>query len=155
MDWMSKRDGCVLLYAATRQIICVHVLTYTVLMPRRPPSPCPDCGVLVVGGGRCDRHRAAIQRALDERRGSAHERGYNSRWRKYREGYLRSHPLCVQCERDGLVVAATVVDHIVPHRGDTTRFWDRANHQALCKGCHDHKTATQDGGFGRPPASDG
>jgi 5-methylcytosine-specific restriction enzyme A len=32
---------------------------------------------------------------------------------------------------------ATVVDHIEPHRGDTGRFWDKANHQPLCKPCHD------------------
>nr|WP_292832122.1 HNH endonuclease signature motif containing protein [Mesorhizobium sp.] len=28
-------------------------------------------------------------------------------------------------------------------------FWDRSNWQPLCKPCHDRKTATSDGGFGR------
>jgi 5-methylcytosine-specific restriction protein A len=27
-------------------------------------------------------------------------------------------------------------------------FWDKRNHQALCKRCHDEKTASEDGGFG-------
>jgi len=29
-------------------------------------------------------------------------------------------------------------------------FWDERNWQALCKPCHDAKTAREDGGFGRP-----
>lgn len=33
--------------------------------------------------------------------------------------------------------ASAVVDHIAPHRGDRDRFFDPANLQALCKGCHD------------------
>jgi 5-methylcytosine-specific restriction protein A len=42
-----------------------------------------------------------------------------------------------------------VVDHIVPHKGEKVAFWNRANWQPLCKRCHDIKTATEDGGFGR------
>ena len=38
---------------------------------------------------------------------------------------------------------ATVVDHIVPHRGDWARFIDRSNLQSLCKPCHDAKTARE------------
>lgn len=55
------------------------------------------------------------------------------------------------CERQGLVVAAEVVDHIRPHRlkealasGDEQAiaearrlFWDKANWQPLCKQHHD------------------
>ena len=49
----------------------------------------------------------------------------------------------------GDVVAATVVDHIVPHKGNEAFMWDESNYQSLCKTCHDRKTATEDGGFGR------
>ena len=41
-------------------------------------------------------------------------------------------------------VRATVVDHIIPHRGDQKLFWDQNNWQALCKSCHDKKTLTED-----------
>jgi 5-methylcytosine-specific restriction protein A len=41
------------------------------------------------------------------------------------------------------VVAATVVDHVVPHRGDAALFWDEVNWAALCKRCHDAKTARE------------
>jgi len=45
---------------------------------------------------------------------------------------------------------ARIADHIKPHRGDAGAFFDRANLQALCKRCHDKKTARLDGGFGNP-----
>ena len=35
---------------------------------------------------------------------------------------------------------ATVVDHVVPHTGDSGLFWDVDNWQSLCKSCHDTKT---------------
>ena len=51
---------------------------------------------------------------------------------------------CVQCAKQGKYVRATVVDHIIPHRGDQKLFWDQNNWQALCKSCHDKKTLTED-----------
>ena len=44
----------------------------------------------------------------------------------------------------GRLVKASVVDHIIPHRGDAKLFWDESNWQSLCKSCHDHKTMTED-----------
>jgi 5-methylcytosine-specific restriction protein A len=44
----------------------------------------------------------------------------------------------------GRVVKASVVDHIIPHRGDAELFWNESNWQSLCKSCHDHKTMTED-----------
>jgi 5-methylcytosine-specific restriction protein A len=35
---------------------------------------------------------------------------------------------------------AEVVDHIKPHKGDMTLFWDENNWQSLCKMHHDRKT---------------
>jgi 5-methylcytosine-specific restriction endonuclease McrA len=64
------------------------------------------------------------------------QRGYGYKWQKAREGYLSSHPLCVYCEREGRTTAATVVDHITPHRGDMARFWDETNWQSLCATHH-------------------
>ena len=77
------------------------------------------------------------RRRYDDRRGSSAERGYGAAWRRARLGHLARHPLCVQCEREGLSEAATVVDHIVPHRGDMALFWDSENWQSLCKPHHD------------------
>lgn len=89
------------------------------------------------------------KRALPPRRprpprASAARRGYDRNWRRERETYLAAHPVCVQCEAAGRVVLATVVDHIQPHQGQTDpKFWDRTNWQALCKPCHDRKTARE------------
>ncbi|WP_315973999.1 HNH endonuclease signature motif containing protein [Paenibacillus melissococcoides] len=75
---------------------------------------------------------------------------YGRRWRKYREQYLALHPLCVceECLRKEVPLAANVVDHIKPHKGDYNLFWDPENHQPMNKRCHDRKTAKEDGGFG-------
>lgn len=67
---------------------------------------------------------------------TAAQRGYDHKWRKARERHLADHPLCVYCQRLGLVTAANVVDHVVPHRGDMALFWDQANWQSLCTPCH-------------------
>lgn len=95
--------------------------------------------------GRCEQHKAKTPYALDfdKRRGTATQRGYDSRWRKYRVQFLRLRPLCEceECKRLKRVLPAVVVDHIIPHRGDQDLFWDPNNHQSLAKACHDRKTA--------------
>jgi 5-methylcytosine-specific restriction protein A len=103
---------------------------------RQAGTACPVCGR---GGKRASR------REYDQHRGSAAERGYDNRWRRARLTFLASHPLCSgphsQCEQAGIVSAATVVDHVVPHRGDEQLFWDESNWAALCERCHNVKTA--------------
>lgn len=106
---------------------------------------------MIEAPGYCDRHKKAARKQEDERRGTAAERGYDSNWVKARGFYLRKHPLCVYCWRDGRVVAANVVDHIIAHKlkeaidsGDEAKvekaralFWNSTNWQSLCKPCHD------------------
>lgn len=67
---------------------------------------------------------------------SAGKRGYDARWRKARAEWLRVHPLCSACAQQGINTLARVVDHIVPHNGDSTLFWDSNNWQSLCYSCH-------------------
>ncbi|BBV66719.1 TPA: HNH endonuclease [Kluyvera ascorbata] len=76
---------------------------------------------------------------------------YGSKWDRGRQAFLRAHPLCVMCQEQGKVAAATVVDHIIPHKlkealrsGDKEAlskaqklFWDQKNWQGLCKPHHD------------------
>ncbi len=122
-------------------------------MPRRPRKPCgqPGCGQLVEAGqGYCPAHKREKQKRVDSERGTAHERGYTYQWSKARKRYLAANPICVECERQGILTAATEVDHIEPHKGDYDLFWDESNFQSLCKHCHSSKTAREDGGWGRP-----
>ena len=75
---------------------------------------------------------------------------YNYRWQRYRLQFLKSNPLCVECDKLGKLTLATVVDHIQKHEGDTTLFWDESNHQALCKHCHDsYKQTLEKSGYAK------
>jgi 5-methylcytosine-specific restriction enzyme A len=68
--------------------------------------------------------------------GSSTARGYGYKWQQARAGFLKRHPLCCFCERDGVTRLAEVVDHITPHRGNESLFWDRNNWQGLCATHH-------------------
>lgn len=107
------------------------------LARRRPPTSTED--------GWCDEHRRARARRYDQARGGSAKRGYGARWRKARAAFLKKHPVCTICKDEGRLTASTTVDHKIPHRGDRTLFWDKTNWQALCKPCHDEKTAREDG----------
>lgn len=109
-------------------------------MPRKAKKPCkhPGCPKLTEGKY-CEDHKP-----LYPDRPSRESRGYTPKWRRIRAAYLRKHPLCVKCLAAGRYVQATVVDHIIPHRGDEHLMWDESNYQALCKPCHDRKTWTED-----------
>jgi len=108
-------------------------------MPRKLLKPCkhPRCPELTENRF-CKKHSNLYERT------SASKRGYDSRWRKARKRFLKANPLCVECLKINRIVKATVVDHIIPHRGDKKLFWDENNWQALCKSCHDKKTMTED-----------
>lgn len=129
-------------------------------MPGRAKSICrtPCCGKLIDKPGFCAAHKKADQKQQDERRGTAYERGYDSKWAKARAFYLRKHPLCVYCQREHRLTAATVVDHIIAHRlkeaidsRDADRiararalFWDSANWQPLCATCHNGRKQAEE-----------
>jgi 5-methylcytosine-specific restriction protein A len=123
---------------------------------RRPPHPCAHlgCSALIDAAG--VRYCAAHQRARDRRaheppRPTAHQRGYNNRWRIESRAYLAEHPLCVYCARRGVVTLADCVDHIRAHRGDPRLFWDRANWASACRACNSAKAAREEGGYGNAP----
>lgn len=82
----------------------------------------------------------------EQTRKSSHARGYNHQWRASRLAFLAKNPLCVHCLAEGITTLANVVDHIIPHKGNQTLFWDMSNWQALCTPCHNRKTAKEDMG---------
>ena len=76
-----------------------------------------------------------------------------SAWRApggLRDRTLQREPFCRFCKARGRVTAATVADHITPHRGDLELFLDPDNTQGLCKPCHDGQKQREERG-GRPP----
>jgi 5-methylcytosine-specific restriction protein A len=117
-------------------------------MPWVQDHPCTKagCPALVPSGqSRCARHPYPVRVYPDTNRPSSQDRGYTARWQRARAWYLDTHPLCEQCQRERRLTTATVVDHIRPHRGDKTLFWDQSNWQSLCRRCHDRKTARERG----------
>lgn len=112
-------------------------------MALKPLRPCrhPGCAALT-WEGYCPAHKPAKA----PRRASAEYHGWYSLpvWTDgLRPAQLLREPFCRECAKRGLRTRATVVDHIVPHRGDWGKFIDPANHQSLCKPCHDRKTARE------------
>lgn len=106
------------------------------------PNPCkhPNCPK-ITQNTYCEDH---IHLLHQDGRASASKRGYGVRWRKYRETFILKNPLCTECLSKGITRRATVVDHVIPHKGSYDLFWDESNHNALCKWCHDTKTASED-----------
>lgn len=66
----------------------------------------------------------------------------SARWRNLRDEWLRDHPLCEECKRNGMVESARCVHHITPiESGRTDRqceelAYSRGNLQSLCYQCH-------------------
>ena len=57
------------------------------------------------------------------------------RWTRLSRAFRAEHPLCAECQRQGIVKAADVVDHIVPWPV-CQDFYDRRNLQSLCEDCN-------------------
>ena len=116
-------------------------------MPYTPKRGCryPGCSRRAESGAYCAEHAPQTRPAwdgADERRGNPAQRGYDNKWRAARRSFLAENPLCAECMKEGRYTAATVVDHITPHRGDRALFWDRNNWQPLCGRHHAIKTAS-------------
>lgn len=114
-------------------------------MAQRPLKPCrhPGCPELSRDGW-CDKHRPAPRQS--QKRASAEYHGWYSKpiWTdRLRPAQLVREPFCRVCADKGWRTKATVVDHIVPFRGDWDLFVSASNHQSLCKFHHDQKTARE------------
>lgn len=112
-------------------------------MPRAP-SVCTTKGCTAPaphGQSKCDTHRLEQRRAHDQRRPSARQRGYDSRWERTRAEHLRLEPNCRMCGKP-----ASPVDHIDGLGPNGPRGHDHDNLQSLCTPCHSVKTNRSDGG---------
>lgn len=106
-------------------------------MANAAPSPCnyPGCHAITVDG-RCERHRHKPW-SRDKRQDRLRGRPLQRR----RASYFAEHPLCAQCETEGAIRTAMILDHIIPlSEGGSD---DPDNWQGLCRQCHDEKTKAE------------
>ena len=98
-------------------------------------------------GSRCATHR----RQGDKARGTATQRGYNTRGHQtFRNGVLTRDPICTLCH----LALSTVADHWPDSKRDLGEAGldsnDPTRGRGLCKPCHDAETAQhQPGGWHR------
>lgn len=118
-------------------------------MPRKPLRPCSFQGCPELTPDRyCENHKKAVDNDYNKNYRPFKHLYSTSMWKKARKQFLQEHPLCEECKRNGVIKAAEIVDHRIPHKGNEQLFWDESNWQSLCKECHDRKTAKEDGRFG-------
>jgi len=112
-------------------------------MPSRAATPCKQkqCNGLVRGGvcNRCGSQRREKDRTHDERRGTAHARGYGANWQKVRLMQLAIQPLCQDCLTEGRVTIGGEVHHIKAKRDGGDNSFE--NLMTLCKSHHSQRTA--------------
>ena len=85
-------------------------------MPTKPKKPCnfPGCPNLT-DGEFCEVHKDQernkynkFERSLDI------NRKYGREWKRIRDRYVRTHPLCEECLKEGKYTPVEEVHHIVP-----------------------------------------
>lgn len=108
-------------------------------MPSKPKHPCasPGCPNLVEYGKRfCKEHEKAESRRYEkyDRNKAAVRRRYGPAWRRIRARYVKSHPYCELCFREGRMVPVEEVHHIKPLSEGGSN--DPSNLMSLCKACH-------------------
>lgn len=82
--------------------------------------------------------KRAVNKIYNSARPKRHGFYQTSLWRKLRGRFIRQHPLCAECERQGFVRAASIVDHIVPIE-EGGGMAAEENLQSLCVSCHNKK----------------
>jgi len=89
------------------------------------------------------RNKWSARRKAHQRRTNTNQRFYNStEWRRIRRNYITRFPLCVQCQNEGRVKSAEVVDHKIPiNKGGD--LLNENNFQSLCHVCHNKKSGRE------------
>ena len=111
-------------------------------MPYKPKRPCayPGCGRLAEREQYCAEHQKAMDKYYNQfQRDPASNKRYGRAWKRVRDRYIKSHPLCEECEKQGKLTAAEEVHHKLPlSKGGSN---EKSNLMALCKSCHSRMTA--------------
>lgn len=111
---------------------------------------CSKCGcqrTAIPGKDYCSKHselEGQKKRVFTKRGKSSqwHSLYQTARWRQTSKDFLKKYPACFICGKP-----AKIADHIIPHRGDVTLFYDSNNLQPMCWSCHSKKTFVENNFF--------
>ncbi len=105
-------------------------------MPTKPKRPCryPGCPKLT-DGLYCADHQPQVNREYNQfQRDPNSNKRYGRGWKRIRDRYIKAHPLCEQCQKDGRLTTAQEVHHVVPLINGGSNHVD--NLMSLCHSCH-------------------
>tara|TARA_R100000951_G_C2638532_1_gene180103 strand:+ start:1154 stop:1519 length:366 start_codon:yes stop_codon:yes gene_type:complete len=106
-------------------------------MPQSPPRACKRCGV-----AGCTKHKP--NKVWHSSTKETRKQYGSAQWKRTRSAVLaRDGHLCQVCIAQGILSPAKIVDHITPQHKQQFSFYDMNNLQAICKPCHDTKTAEE------------
>jgi 5-methylcytosine-specific restriction protein A len=118
-------------------------------VPRKPKRPCsfPGCPELT-DDKYCDKHKRQKNKEYNKyQRDPESNKRYGRAWKRIRDKYIKAHPLCEECQRQGRLIPAEEVHHIKPlSKGGGN---EKENLMSLCKSCHSRITAESGDRWGR------
>jgi 5-methylcytosine-specific restriction protein A len=118
-------------------------------MPYKPKSPCAYLGCPELADSRyCTVHQKIVDKHYNKyERDSTSNKRYGRAWKRIRDYYIKSHPLCEECQREGRLTPAEEVHHILPlSKGGSN---ETNNLMSLCKSCHSRITVESGDRWGR------
>ena len=104
-------------------------------MPRSPP---------LHNAQRVEVNRKENQKEYNQKKRTGQDFYNSGRWRKLRNWYIKTNPLCVDCKKQNHIKLADVVDHIIPIKDGGAQL-DSQNLQGLCHLHHNQKSAKEQG----------
>lgn len=120
-------------------------------MPTVPRPRCsrPRCHAITrQGSSLCADHAPAPTASRAPSRADLHH--YKTiAWESIRQAQLSLQPLCAGCKSQGLIRAASVVDHVIPWRKIGPQAFRHNRFASLCVECHSVKTALEAKGICR------
>ena len=119
-------------------------------MPYKPKRPCayPGCGRLAVREQYCAEHQKVMDKQYNQyERDPKSNKRYGRSWKRIRDRFIKAHPLCEECQKQGKLTPAEEVHHILPlSKGGCNEM---SNLMALCKSCHSRITVESGDRWGR------
>ena len=112
-------------------------------MPYKAKKPCAKQGCRELTSNRfCETHAKEAMKDYNKyRRDPDSNKRYGRQWRKVREAFLSTNPVCGICEQDGRVIPAVTVHHKKKlTEGGTHAF---SNLEGLCSACHSRLHASE------------